>query len=222
MADRITWYDILGISPGASSDTVRRAYQDKAQQLERDWFASAPPEVIVAAARGRKALDAAWLVLGDRAERERYDRQIGIDSKGTGLVRPEPASLRPVQDPPDAGSAVGALDPGGVLTGLAAALAGLGALADWLTPPARTSRRQSRDVIVPDVRGLFASACQDALATAGFRISTVLLTNRPMPVEGLVVGQSPAPGEKVPRFSTLAIQVWHPPRRQGRYWSGPG
>jgi len=26
MADRITWYDILGISPGASSETVRRAY----------------------------------------------------------------------------------------------------------------------------------------------------------------------------------------------------
>jgi len=73
-----------------------------------------------------------------------------------------------------------------------------GALADWLAPPARASRHQSRDVIVPDVRGLFASACQDALATAGFRISTVLLTNRPMPAEGLVVGQSPAPGDDPP------------------------
>ena len=216
MADRITWYGILGIVPGASSDTVRRAYQDKAQQLERDWFASAPPDVIEAAARGRKVLDAAWLVLGDRAERERYDAQIGIAGKGTGLVRPEPVSSRPGLDPLDAGSAAGALDPGGVLKGLAVLLAGLGALADWLAPPARRSRRQSREVLVPDVRGLFAGACQDALATAGFRISTVMLTGQPMPVEGLVVGQSPAPGEKVPRFSTLTIQVWHPPRRQGR------
>jgi len=214
VADRITWYDILGILPGASSDTVRRAYQDKTQQLERDWIASAPPDVIEAAARGRKALDAAWLVLGDRAERERYDEQIGIDSKGGGLARPGTVSSRPVLDPLGADSAAGALDPGGALKGLALVRAGLGTLADRLTPPARRSRRQSRDVIVPDVRGLFARACQDALATAGFRISTVLLTNQPMPVEGLVVRQSPAPGEKVPRFSTLTIQVWHPPRRQ--------
>lgn len=209
MADRITWYDILGILPGSSSETVRRAYQDKARQLEPAQIAGAPPKVIDAAARGRKALDAAWLILGNPAERGQYDAQIGIGLKGAGLARPEPTPSRPGLDPLEVDTA---LDAGDVLEGLGVVLAGLGALADWLTPLPRKSRRQSQEVIVPDVRGLFSGACQDALAKAGFRISTVRLTDQPIPVEGLVVDQSPAPGEKVPRFSTLTVQVWHPPR----------
>ena len=32
-----------------------------------------------------------------------------------------------------------------------------------------------------------------------------------MPVGGLVVGQSPAPGQAVRQFGTLTMQVWHPP-----------
>lgn len=222
MADRITWYDILGISPGATSESVRRAYQDKEKQLEHDRIADAPPEVVAAAARGRKILDAAWLVLGNRVERQRYDEQIGISGKGAGLNRTEPASSRPglpdtalaVLDPGDV--LLGGLDPGDVLGGLGAALAGLGALAAWVVPLPRKSRRQSQDVIVPDVRGLFASACQGLLAKAGFRMSTVRLTEHPMPVDGLIVDQSPAPGEKAPRSSTLTVHVWHPPRPQPR------
>ncbi len=50
---------------------MRRAYLDKIRQLESTQFAGAPPKVIDAAARGRKALDAAWLILGSPAERER-------------------------------------------------------------------------------------------------------------------------------------------------------
>jgi DnaJ domain/PASTA domain len=223
MADRITWYDILGISPGASSDTVRRAYRDKAQYLERDWIAGAPPKVIEAAVRGRKTIDAAWRILGDPAERQRYDEQIGIAHRGAGLAGAEPAPSRPGLDSTigeaalgavDPGDVTGALDPGDVTGALAAVLTGLGALAAWLAPAPRTLRHQSREVTVPDVRGLFARPCQEALVKAGFRISTIRLTSQPMPVEGLVVDQSPAPGEKVPRLSTLAIQIWHPPRRQ--------
>ena len=207
MTDRITWCDILGILPGASSETVRRAYLDKARQLERTQIAGAPPEVIDAAARGRKALDAAWLILGNPAERERYDEQIGAAHKGAGLTRHEPAPSRPGLDPADAIAAIGALGSGDLPEAL-------GSLADWLAPVPRKSRGWSRDVTVPDVRGLFSGPCQDALTKAGFRISTVRLTDQPMPVEGLVVDKSPAPGEKVPRFSTLTVQVWHPPRPQ--------
>ena len=174
-------------------------------RLEGDRIAGAPPKVADAASRGRRALDVAWLILGDPAERERYDEEIGAGHKGAGLVRDEPAPMRPASDPADAMTAVGALDSGDLREGL-------GALADWLAPLPRKSRHQSQDVNVPDVRGLFSGACQDALMKAGFRVSTVRLTDQPMPVEGLVVDQSPAPGEKVPRFSTLTVQVWHPPR----------
>jgi hypothetical protein len=40
----------------------------------------------------------------------------------------------------------------------------------------------------------------------------VQLTKHPMPVEGLVVDQSPLPGSKVRRSSTLLVEIWHPPR----------
>jgi curved DNA-binding protein CbpA len=110
MADRITWYDILGIVPGASSETVRWAYQDKTRQLERAQIAGTPPEVIDAAARGRKALDAAWLILGNPAERERYDEQIGISHKGAGPAWPEPTPSRPGLDLLDSAAALGGLE----------------------------------------------------------------------------------------------------------------
>ena len=51
-----------------------------------------------------------------------------------------------------------------------------GALADWLAPPARASRHQSRDVIVPDVRGLFASAGYQFLYGSDPAITLMLFT----------------------------------------------
>jgi beta-lactam-binding protein with PASTA domain len=67
--------------------------------------------------------------------------------------------------------------------------------------------------VVPDVRGLFVGPCLRAVGDIGLRMETVRLTEFPMPVEGLIVGQSPSPGTKVRRSGTLTVQVWHPPRR---------
>ena len=214
MADRITWYDILGITPGASAETVRRAYQARAEQLQDYRIAGAAPEIAHAATRTRKAINAAWLILGNRAHREQYDEAIGAAPKGAGLANPEPTASRPALDLPDAAVnalyvGADALDPGefeglAVLVGLLAAI------------PASGHRADRKPVTVPDVRGLFFRACHAALTMAGFRVSTVRLTDNPMPVEGLVVDQSPAPGQTVPRFSTLTVQVWHPPRLPSR------
>src|ERR1017187_8951300 len=52
-----------------------------------------------------------------------------------------------------------------------------------------------------DVRGLFVGPCLRAVGDIGLRMETVRLTEFPMPVEGLVVGQSPAPGTKVRRWT---------------------
>src|SRR6202043_3142369 len=66
-------------------------------------------------------------------------------------------------------------------------LGGLLALSDWLSPHPGPPGR----VTVPDVRGLFFSACLDITGKVGLRVTTVRLTAHPMPVDGLVVGQSP-------------------------------
>jgi hypothetical protein len=204
---RITWYDILGIEPGASAETVRRACQERGRQLEDDRMAGAPEAVADAAARGWRVLHAAWLVLGDRAERERYDEELGVGRQGAGPARREPGPPRREPAAADAGTVIAALDPGGGPDEL-------GALADWLGPLARPSRRRPRQVTAPDVRGLFFGPCHDALARSGVRVRAVRLTADPLPVEGLVVDQSPAPGANLPLPGTLTVRVWHPPRAQ--------
>ncbi len=66
---------------------------------------------------------------------------------------------------------------------------------------------------MPDVRGLFFSACLGIAGKLGLRVTTVRLTARPMPVDGLVVAQSPGPAAQARRGSPLTVQVWHPPAR---------
>jgi curved DNA-binding protein CbpA len=71
-----------------------------------------------------------------------------------------------------------------------------------------------RQITVPDVRGLFYSVCLDFVSRLNLRLREVRLTDHPLPVDGLVVGQSPAPLAKAHRSSELTIQVWHPQEQQ--------
>src|ERR1700742_1183644 len=74
----ITLYDILGVSPGASSDTLRHARDERLLQLRPGLEAGAPSPVVAATSRAREAVELAGLVLTDPAARLRYDRQIGL------------------------------------------------------------------------------------------------------------------------------------------------
>ena len=165
MPEPVTWYDVLGVTRGASAVTVRRAHDERLLQL-RSYVtppartAPAPPTdtpspVAGAVSRAAAAVEEAWRVLGDPEQRKRYDARLG------------------------------------------------------LRPPIPPRRR----LIVPDVRGLFYRPSQAVAATAGLRLAVVRLTSNPLPVEGLVVGQSPDPGQTVRYRSTLTVQVWHPARQ---------
>ena len=83
--------------------------------------------------------------------------------------------------------------------------------ADWMAPASHHD--WGRHITVPDVRGLFYSVCLDFVSQLDLRLKEVRLTEHPMPVDGLVVGQSPAPLARAHRSSALTIQVWHPPER---------
>ena len=175
MPEPVTWYDVLGVSRGASAVTLRRAHDERLLQL-RSYFPpalpaplalpltparppDAPSPVASAASRAAAAVEQAWLVLGDCEQRKRYDARLG-------------------RYPP--------------------------------VPPRR--RLMRRRLIVPDVRGLFYRPSQAVAAMAGLRLAVVRLTPDPLPVEGLVVGQSPSPGQTARYQSTLTVQVWHPAR----------
>jgi len=65
-------------------------------------------------------------------------------------------------------------------------------------------------VHVPDVRGLFAGTARTLIMASQLHAEILQLTKDPMPVEGLVVDQSPPAGHKEHPRSTITMHVWHP------------
>jgi DnaJ domain len=198
----MTWYDVLGVMPGAEPRKIKRNYEDKAALLRPELVAGAPPDVVTAVRRAQQLLDAAWEVLGDPQNRRRYDEAAGLRCSGGGLGQPgtaiESAGLAPA-------------DPGimGERPGLNVA-GGSPGLTGW------RGRRRNGPGAVPDVRALFYHVCLEAATRRGLHVRTVRLTERPMAVEGLVVDQDPRPPARAHRGGTLTVQVWHPPARSRR------
>jgi curved DNA-binding protein CbpA len=193
----ITWYDLLGALPDASSEDIRQAYDAKAGLLRPELLSGAPPTVVTAAGMAQGIIDAAWRVLGDPVSRRRYDEAAGLWGSSGGLGQPGdyPAgSGLP-------GSDFAAGNPG------AEVLRGLGALNLWLARHPEYQRR----IPVPDVRGLFYDVFAGVVGRLDLQITFVQLTEHPMQVEGLVVGQSPGPPAKIHQRGELTVQVWHPP-----------
>lgn len=202
MPEIITWYDFLGLTAGASLDTIRYAYEERLRQLEPKLYSGASSPVLVAAGRARESVEAAWLVLGDAERRLRYDTQLGLHHRlrGGGFAD---GPVQYGQDPYDAVRAADGLFGGHLVYSFKA-------LISWMTPlPAPPHRR----LTVPDVRGLFYQSCRAVVTMAGFGLTAVRLTTDPMPVEGLVIGQSPAPGSHARYRDTLTVQLWHPTRK---------
>jgi hypothetical protein len=197
----ITWYDILGVLPGASPGEIQEAYDAKASLLRPELISGAPSNVVAAASRAQKFLGAALRVLGDPPSRDRYDAQVGVQTEGGGLDRPESFPTEPGLRSSDFDFVAG--PPGAEMLGA------LMALSDWLAPHPGPPRR----LAVPDVRGLFYSVCLELLGRLDLRVTAVRLTQHPMPVDGLVVGQSPLPPAKIRREGELTVQVWHPSMR---------
>jgi curved DNA-binding protein CbpA len=185
MTSLITWYDVLGVLPDAPPGDIRQAWLARLAVLQPATLAGVPPDVQSAADRARKAVEEAWRVLADPAARESYDERIGFRRPGEGLAAPSRGPLGP-----------------DVSLGPGWSEANEEALQAYPDPPSR--------VVVPDLRGLFYRACMEAAARVGLHVASVQLTPHPMPVEGLVVGQAPAPGQRAHRDSTLTVQLWHP------------
>ena len=193
----ITWYDVLGVLPDAPPDDIREAWQARMAALQPGTVAGASPEVLSAADRARQAVQEAWRVLADPAARESYDEQIGFARPGEGLAPPWRGPSGP-----DVTLAEG-----------------------WTTADEESlepyQSRPSR-VAVPDFKGLFYGACMEVAGRIGLHVTPIQLTSHPMPVEGLVVGQTPAPGERVHSPSMLTVQLWHPPEPGGQQPAVPG
>ena len=97
----VTWYDILDVLPGASTEEIQDKYDAKASLLRPELIAGAPSAVITAVSRAQQLLDAARRVLGDPAARARYDAVVGIRRSDGGLAPEESFPSEPGWGPED-------------------------------------------------------------------------------------------------------------------------
>ena len=200
MESGITWYNVLGVLPGAEARKIKREYDGKAALLRPELISGAPPNVLMAVTRAQELLDTAWEVLGDPESRKRYDEAVGLRRSGGGLGQPGTGPADPALRPADL-----------CMTGERGGDAAGGLLA--LTGGLRPRRRRNRPVAVPDVSGLFYQVCLEVAIRRGLRVRIVRLTECPMAVDGLVVDQDPRPPTKAYRGDKLTVQLWHPPAR---------
>lgn len=98
-------YQVLGVSPHASHDEIRRAYRRLAQRHHPDANPDAPAEARAAMAD----INAAWNVLGDADRRRAYDSAIGTTPRpfvyrpdGLGGIDDDDDPLAHLRDDPDA------------------------------------------------------------------------------------------------------------------------
>ena len=66
-------YEVLGVSPSAGDDDVRRAYLDRAREAHPDRHVDAGGAQRADAERRMQAVNEAWRVLGNPRRRRRYD-----------------------------------------------------------------------------------------------------------------------------------------------------
>ena len=98
-------YDVLGVSPAAKADAVRRAYLRQARRWHPDRPSGDPERM--------RAVNEAWQVLGDLRSRAAYDRTLARRSPAPAssappASTPRPAgSPRPAETPPEPSAATG-------------------------------------------------------------------------------------------------------------------
>ncbi len=197
-----THYDVLGVSSEASDEDVRYAFEEVAATLDPNRQSHSPPETRARAQEALRIVNESWAILGDPDERRRYDGALASSASEASLARSGAAAGAPDRSPPERW-------PPTIETGqfrLDAALAGLEAGAAWLAP----SRRLSRKVVVPDLRGLPAGEARYLAVKAGLHVRIIQLATRPLPVEGRVLNQQPVPGASVVRDSQIVLDVVHP------------
>lgn len=85
-------YEALGVPMGASVKEVRHAYLAAARRHHPDFHANDDARSRAGHARQMQHINEAWTVLGNAAERERYDLTLLV-----GTVPPE--RMRPNRDP---------------------------------------------------------------------------------------------------------------------------
>jgi curved DNA-binding protein CbpA len=83
-----TFYDVLGVSVGATSDELRQAYRERARVLHPDRLQASGAGSPGVLGTGMAEVNEAWRVLRDPAARAAYDRALAGAALGPGTPAP--------------------------------------------------------------------------------------------------------------------------------------
>jgi tetratricopeptide (TPR) repeat protein len=93
-----TYYEVLGVSPAASADEIKKRYRELARRFHPD--VSKTPD----AANKFKEINEANRVLSDPDARARYDSELALKARAQANFKPPPGSAkRPTNPPPRPG-----------------------------------------------------------------------------------------------------------------------
>jgi curved DNA-binding protein CbpA len=120
--DKVSYYELLGVGPGAGLDQIRRAFHGFAVTFHPDTHVVRPPDERAAISRIFTRGTEAYRVLSDSFLRSRYDEQRAGSGQATRLTGPPqrgswiPKPAPPLPPPPLSRSTVPAapVDPGSV------------------------------------------------------------------------------------------------------------
>ena len=95
MSDDLTHYELLEVDPEAPKDEIRTAYQAKLANVraarDKEEETKKPSETVIRAAREEEArLRAAWQVLSDPVQRQRYDEKFYVPAEDGDGVDTDP------------------------------------------------------------------------------------------------------------------------------------
>jgi hypothetical protein len=82
-----THYDVLGVTPAASADQIKRAYYRRARSYHPDGHAGSSVALLEEAQRAMADLNAAWRVLRDPETRAAYDSTLAVQTVGPAGAR---------------------------------------------------------------------------------------------------------------------------------------
>jgi hypothetical protein len=86
----VSHYDVLGVSPTATTAEIRRAYVGLARRHHPDFHATADARTRAGSEREMRQINEAWAVLSDPDSRRRYDRDRAAGRARSAGVTPPP------------------------------------------------------------------------------------------------------------------------------------